>query len=50
MLELKHTILRFGYGVNFRYEGMLSHPFDRFYIVTNRNILGIGFDFNIVSI
>ena len=23
MPELKHNILRFGYGVNFRYEGML---------------------------
>ena len=29
MLELKHNILRFGYGVIFRYEGMLSHSFDR---------------------
>ena len=33
MSELKHNILRFGYGVNFRYEGMLSHSFDRFYVV-----------------
>ena len=33
MLELKHNILRLGYGVNFRYEGMLSHSFDIFYIV-----------------
>ena len=31
--ELKHNILRFGYGVNFRYEGMLAHSFDRFYAV-----------------
>ena len=28
MPELKHDVLRFGYGVNFRYEGMLSHSFD----------------------
>ena len=28
MPELKHNILRFGYGVNFRYEGMLAHSFD----------------------
>ena len=34
MLELKHNILRFGYGVNIRSDGMLSHSFDRFYIVT----------------
>ena len=32
--ELKKNILNFGYGVNFKYEGMLSHSFDRFYIVT----------------
>ena len=33
MPELKRNILNFGYGVNIRYEGMLSHPFDRFYVV-----------------
>ena len=38
MLELKHNILRFGYGVNFSYEGMLSHSFDRFYVVTKIEI------------
>ena len=32
--ELKRNILNFGYGVNFKYEGMVSHSFDRFYIVT----------------
>ena len=34
MSELKKNILNFGYGVNFKYEGMLSHSSDRFYIVT----------------
>ena len=34
MPELKRNILNFGYGVNFKYEEMLSHSFDRFYIVT----------------
>ena len=34
MPKLKRNILNFGYGVNFKYEGMLSHPFDRFYIMT----------------
>ena len=34
MPELKKNILNFCYGVNFKYEGMLSHSFDRFYIVT----------------
>ena len=34
MPELKCNILNFGYGVNFKYEGTLSHSFDQFYIVT----------------
>ena len=34
MPELKRNILNFGYGVNFKYEGMLSHSIDRFYVVT----------------
>ena len=38
MPELKHNVLRFGYGVNFRYEGMLAHLFDRFYVVTRIEI------------
>ena len=38
MPELKHNILRFGYGVNFRYKGMLSHSFDRFYVITKIEI------------
>ena len=33
MPELKRNILNFGYGLNFKYEGMLSHSFDRFYVV-----------------
>ena len=34
MPELKKNVLNFGYGINFKYEGMLSHSFDRFYVVT----------------
>ena len=34
MPELKKNILSFGYGVNFKYEGMLAHSFDTFYVVT----------------
>ena len=34
MLELKTNVLKFGYGINYKYEGMLSHSFDRFYVVT----------------
>ena len=33
-LELKKNILNFGYRINYKYEGMLMHSFDRFYIVT----------------
>ena len=31
--ELKKNILKFGYGINYKYEGMLAHSFDRFYVV-----------------
>ena len=34
MPKLKQNILNFGYGIHFKYEGMLSHSFDQFYIVT----------------
>ena len=45
--------MNFGYGVNFKYEGMLSHFFDRFYIVTkfklpktqDLKLATFGFDF-----
>ena len=33
MPKLKRNILNFGYGVNFKYEGMLSHSFNRIYVV-----------------
>ena len=54
MPELKHNVLRFGYGVNFRYEGMLAHSFDRFYVVTkveipkisDLNLTVFQFDYN----
>ena len=35
ILELKKNVLKFGYGINHKYEGTLSHSFDRFYVVTN---------------
>ena len=38
MPELKHNVLRFACGVNFRYEGMLAHSFNRFYVVTRIEI------------
>ena len=38
MPELKKNVLNFGYGANFKYEGMLTHSFDRFCIVANYEI------------
>ena len=32
--ELQRNILNSGYGINYKYEGMLAHSFDRFYVVT----------------
>ena len=32
--ELQKNVLKFGYGINYKYEGMLAHSFDRFYAVT----------------
>ena len=32
--ELKKNILNFAYGINYKYEGMLAHSFDRLYVVT----------------
>ena len=34
MPELKKNVLNFGYRANFKYEGMLVHSLDRFYVVT----------------
>ena len=33
--ELQRNVLKFGYGINYKYVGTLSHSFDRFYMVTN---------------
>ena len=32
--ELQKNILKSGYGINYKYEGMLAHSFDRFYVIT----------------
>ena len=52
MPELKRNILNFGYVVNFKYEGILSHSFDQFYIVAKfklpktKNIRLVTFKFD----
>ena len=40
--ELQKNILKFGYGINYKYEGMLDHSFDRFYVVTKFDFANIG--------
>ena len=40
--ELKRNNLNFGYGINYKYEGMLAHLFDRLYIVTKFILPSIG--------
>ena len=58
MPELKQNVSRFGYGVNFRYEGMLAHSFDRFYVVTkieipkvsDLNLTVFQFDYNCTNV
>ena len=40
--ELQRNILNFGYGINYKYEGMLVHSFDRFYVVTKFMLPTIG--------
>ena len=32
--ELRKNVLKFGYGINYKYEGISVHSFDRFYVVT----------------
>ena len=41
-LELQRNILNFAYGINYKYEGMLTHSFDRFFVVTKFMLLMIG--------
>ena len=40
-LELQRNILKFGYRINYKYEGMLAHSFDRFYVVTKFILLAL---------
>ena len=40
--KLKRNILNFGYSINYKYEGMLMHSFDRFYVVTKFMLPSLG--------
>ena len=46
--ELKKNILKFGYMINYKYEGMLAHSFDRFYVIT-KFILPTSSDMNLLK-
>ena len=39
---MKRNILNLGYGINYKYEGILAHSFDRFYVVTKFILPSIG--------
>ena len=41
-LELQKNILKFGYGINYKYEGMFTQLFDKFYIVTKFMLPSMG--------
>ena len=43
------NVLKFGHGINYKYEGMLAHAFDRFYVVT-KYILPTMNDWNLSPI
>ena len=40
--KLQKNILKFGCSINYKYEGMLAHSFDRFYIVTKFMLPSMG--------
>ena len=40
--ELQRNILNFGYGINYKFQWMLAHSFDRFYVVTKFMLPMIG--------
>ena len=48
-LELQRKILKFCYGINYKYEGMIAHSFDKFYVVT-KFILPTSDDLKLLSI
>ena len=39
--EFQNNILKFGYGINYKYTGRISYEFDRFYVVTKFELLRV---------
>ena len=42
--------LKFGYRINYKYEGTLSHFFDRFYVVTEFELPKVKEDLKLMTI
>ena len=40
--ELQKNVLKFCYSINYKYEGMLAHSFDRFYIIVKFMLPSMG--------
>ena len=40
--ELQKNILKFGYSINYKHEGISTHSFDRFYIITKLMLPSMG--------
>ena len=49
MLQLKRNVLNFGYRANFKYKGMLSHSFNRFYVAAKYELPKIK-DLKLISL
>ena len=47
--KLQRNILKIGYGINYKYKGMLADSFDRFYVVTKFILLTLD-DLKLLSI
>ena len=40
-VDLPNNVLKFGYSINSKYIGKVSHSFDRFYVVTKFELLKV---------
>ena len=47
--ELKRNVLKFGYGINYKHEGTLSHSFHRFCVVTKYELPKVDLKFTTIS-
>ena len=45
-VDLPDNVLKFGYGINYKYMGKVSHSFDRFYIVTKFELPKVDLKFD----